>query len=597
MELLSPAGSLDAAFAAFKAGADAVYLGLKNFSARKKAYNFSNEELVTLLKYSKKNSKKVYLTMNTIIEDDEFEEAVNTALTFHNIGIDGIILQDIGFASVLMKIEPEIILHASTQMAIYNLEGVLEAEKIGIKRVVLARELSFEEIKRIKENSNIELEVFIHGALCYSFSGLCLASGILTGRSGNRGECAQICRNHYKTEDKKGFFFSCKDLSLEKEILKLKEIGIKSLKIEGRMKKAQYVFHTTKMYRNIIDGKEYDNEKISSQINFSRGNTKFFFSNEDEKITENFYPAHKGVFAGKAVNVREDSFEIRMPEIKIENEDTLLFFRKNDALLPLRIKIKSVIENKDTIIIKSDKLPEENADIFLIDKNIRNNFFKDTEHEHESDISFFKIYKHKIAPVSGLCMYEIFKDRENLNPSPSSLIPFTNLNKIKPNDLVQIDKFKIITLNPILFNFNIFIEAIKNLLTQNKSVSLLIGVSNISHLKITKELANFENCYFFIDFSLYIGNSKTYEFFREKLGDKLIFSYGWIESKKKLLENYASIIYPDNNFSPPFFISRINFFKEIYGENNSSTTIAISNKYDDFILEKDSSLTYLFKKL
>ena len=192
-ELLSPVGDFECLKSAVQNGADAVYLGASSFSARAKATNFDNHELLEAIKYAKLRNVKVNLALNTLIKNQEFEEAVNLAISSYNFGVDSIIIQDLGLATYLHQNYPQIPLHASTQMTVHNLDGVKQLEKLGFKRVVLSRELSLEEIKYIRENTSIELEVFVHGALCISYSGQCLLSSMIGGRSGNRGLCAQPC--------------------------------------------------------------------------------------------------------------------------------------------------------------------------------------------------------------------------------------------------------------------------------------------------------------------------------------------------------------------------------------------------------------------
>mgnify|MGYP003293631940 FL=1 len=201
VELLSPVGDFECLKAAVQNGANSVYLGASSFSARAKATNFGNEELLNAIKYAKLRNVCVHLALNTLIKNNEFENAVNLAIDAYNMGVDAIIVQDLGLATYLLKNYPEIPLHASTQMTVHNLDGVKQLENLGFTRVVLSRELTLDEIKYIRENTNVELEVFIHGALCISYSGQCLLSSAIGGRSGNRGLCAQPCRLPYTLLD------------------------------------------------------------------------------------------------------------------------------------------------------------------------------------------------------------------------------------------------------------------------------------------------------------------------------------------------------------------------------------------------------------
>ena len=258
-ELLSPVGNFECLKAAVQNGADAVYFGSGNLNARVRATNFSGETLKEAIKYAKLRNVKTNLTLNTLIKNDEFEDAIKLALEAYNYGIDAIIIQDLGLAKYLLKHHPEIQLHASTQMTVHNLSGVKQLEKAGFSRVVLARELDINEIKQIKENTNTELEVFIHGALCISYSGQCLFSSIVGGRSGNRGLCAQPCRLPYELIDSKnnkldsGYLLSPRDLCGLDFLPELIKSGIDSFKIEGRLKSPEYVATVTKIYRKYID--------------------------------------------------------------------------------------------------------------------------------------------------------------------------------------------------------------------------------------------------------------------------------------------------------------------------------------------------------
>ena len=275
MEILAPAGNLETLKSAIANGADAVYIGGKSFSARKNAVNFTNEELEEAVKFAHLYNAKVYVTFNTLIHDAEMKEAFDFAKFLYTAGVDALIVQDLGLIYMLKKYFPDFEIHASTQMTLHNMDGVKAAEKLGFSRVVLSRELSFEEIKSIKENTNAELEIFVHGALCMSYSGQCLMSSFLGCRSGNRGACAQPCRLPYSVYDENGkmickakYPLSLKDLCLVDELENLKNAGASSLKIEGRMKSPEYVSHVTTIYN-----KDHSGEKVSNEdmYRFTKG--------------------------------------------------------------------------------------------------------------------------------------------------------------------------------------------------------------------------------------------------------------------------------------------------------------------------------------
>ena len=291
-ELALPAGSLQCALYAFKGGADAVYFGLKSFSARKAAVNFSFEDVRKLKALCSEGGqyegKKFYVTVNTLASDSQLDDVIKLLRQLSYLKPDGLIVQDLGIAKIIREHFPSLPLHGSTQLAVHTIDGVKELQSLGFSRVVLSRELSFEEIKKIRlACPDIELKVFIHGALCYGFSGACMASQVITGdrnKSANRGSCAQICRTwfHCKETGKDSWLFSMKDLCLGELVRQYQEIGIEPLKIEGRMKGADYAYWCARYYSMILEGKtEKDPEVIwakdAMQIAFSRDTTDYFF--------------------------------------------------------------------------------------------------------------------------------------------------------------------------------------------------------------------------------------------------------------------------------------------------------------------------------
>jgi len=264
LELLAPAGSFEAFKAAVENGADAVYLGGKNFSARASAANFDLEELQKAVRYAHERQVKVYVTVNILVADQEFQELLDYFFTLHEIGVDAVILQDIGVAELIHMILPEMETHASTQMTVNTSWGVHHLEVLGFCRAVLARETSADEMKIIADQTPLDLEVFVHGALCVGYSGQCLMSSFIGGRSGNRGTCAQPCRMTYQLVNKEHenlliqqrtgeHLLSPRDLNLAEELAELKRIGIHSLKVEGRMKRPEYVATVIRLYRQALD--------------------------------------------------------------------------------------------------------------------------------------------------------------------------------------------------------------------------------------------------------------------------------------------------------------------------------------------------------
>ena len=300
-ELLAPAGDLDAGYAAFYYGANAVYLGLKSFSARANATNFTPEQLSELTAYAHHLNKCVYVTINTLIQEKELDELMRTLDVCDTCQVDGIILQDIGVAHIIKEHYPNLKLHASTQMAVHNVDGALALKKLGFTRVVLARELTLPEIEQIAAIKDLEIEIFVHGALCYAYSGLCQFSSIESGRSANRGKCAYPCRALFQWGEKKAHLFSMKDMALQEHILKL---PICSLKIEGRKKKDLYVAAVVDYYRHILDGKGVDKSKAENikQI-FSRPWTTFHLLGKNNDIIDTDFVGHRGLPIGQVEKV------------------------------------------------------------------------------------------------------------------------------------------------------------------------------------------------------------------------------------------------------------------------------------------------------
>ena len=277
-EILAPAGSLESLTAAVRCGANAVYLGGKAFNARRNASNFSDEELKNAVEYCHARSVRVYLALNTLVGDGELETAYDAIRSACEANVDALILQDTGLAALVRRVSSSMPMHASTQMSVQSIEGVRMLVKLGFSRVVLPRELSEKEIKAISSQTDTELEYFVHGALCMCVSGQCLMSSVLGGRSGNRGLCAQPCRLPFGVNSKGGNNLSLKDLSLVDELDRLREAGICSFKIEGRMKRPEYVAAAVTACRNSLDGKNDEDINNSLRAVFSRsGFTKGYF--------------------------------------------------------------------------------------------------------------------------------------------------------------------------------------------------------------------------------------------------------------------------------------------------------------------------------
>ena len=327
-ELLAPAGSMESLKAAIAAGCDAVYLSGKMYGARAFANNFDNDELESAIKLCHLYGIKVYITVNTLIYEDEVESFLEYIEFIHKINVDAVIMQDLGMIDLVRKMFPNLEIHASTQAHVHNLEGTKFMEQLGLARVVLARETPIELIEEIKKNTNIELEIFVHGALCLSYSGQCLMSSLIGGRSGNRGSCAQCCRQPYdliknnKKINKDKYLLSTKDLNTLYNIDKLIDIGIDSLKIEGRMKRPEYVYLIVSLYRKAIDSyikkgridiKDEDIKEIKKIFNrqFTKG---FIFHEDNNNFTNSYRPNHMGIDIGKVITYKNNKVTIKLSD-------------------------------------------------------------------------------------------------------------------------------------------------------------------------------------------------------------------------------------------------------------------------------------------
>ena len=261
-EVLAPAGNFESLKCAVMNGADAVYLGLTRFNARAKAGNFTTEELKKAVEFCRFFGVKVYVTFNTIYKQSEYDDVITCMKECRDIGVNAFILQDFSLISRIKSTMPDIVLHLSTQAAVHNLEGALAAEKLGFTRVILSREALLGDIEKIHKNTSLEIEAFVQGALCVSFSGNCYFSSLVSGFSGNRGKCMQLCRKQYVFNGKKAYWLSPKDVCMKNKVDQLIKAGVCSFKIEGRMRRPEYVGEAVNCYKTILSGEKYDISRL-----------------------------------------------------------------------------------------------------------------------------------------------------------------------------------------------------------------------------------------------------------------------------------------------------------------------------------------------
>lgn len=371
VELLSPAGNKEMLKSAIHNGADAVYLSGIKFGARKFADNFTNEELVNAIKYAHLYGVKVYVTINTLIKDNEVKDFIEYVEFLHKNNVDAVLMQDIGMIYLVRKTFPNLEIHASTQFHNHNVEDLKFLKSIGIKRAVLARELSINDIKNL--DVDIEKEVFVHGALCICYSGECLMSSIIMNRSGNRGCCAGMCRLPYRLyENEKrlmtegDYLLSTKELCTLENLKDILDAKIDSIKIEGRMKSPEYVGYVTKLYRKALN-QYYENKQIKfkeEEINnlkvlYNREFTKGYILNDNENIINQILPNHKGIKIGKVIKITDKYIKIKL-EKELNQEDAIRFNNSNLGMYA------NFIYDENKKLINKGKLNQ----IILIDNKV-----------------------------------------------------------------------------------------------------------------------------------------------------------------------------------------------------------------------------------
>ncbi|RGT77466.1 U32 family peptidase [Agathobacter rectalis] len=356
-ELLAPAGNLEILKGVIESGADAVYVGGSMFGARAYANNFTEEELLEAIDFAHLRGVKVYLTVNTLIKNSEFSKLYDYLLVYYKRGLDAVIVQDLGVVKAIHEYFPSMEIHTSTQMTVTGADGVRFLSQFGVTRVVMAREVSLAEMKRIHEETGMELEAFVHGALCYSYSGQCLFSSILGGRSGNRGRCAQPCRLPYTVEGKKDeYILSLKDMCGIKALDKLHDAGVYSLKIEGRMKQLEYACGVVKYYRSYIDSKkpvsDADYDRIKELGNRCGFTDRYYFDHNGSDMVTYVKPNFVSNAAEPSPEKRKLSIEGEL--VLREGEPGSLTVKRGDvtykaSIEPVSAALKAPLDKKAAI--------------------------------------------------------------------------------------------------------------------------------------------------------------------------------------------------------------------------------------------------------
>lgn len=449
-ELLAPAGSMEALKAAISNGCDAIYLGMQKFGARAYSSNFDFETLKEAVMYAHLRDVKIYVTMNTIVFENEIEEMKHQMDMLNEIGVDGIIVQDLAAFDYIVKNFLDMEAHCSTQMGIDDLDGTLLFKELGAKRVVLSREVEIEKVKEIRRTAKIPIEIFVHGALCVSYSGNCLMSGLIGFRSGNRGRCVGSCRKEYELIDKitdtslgKSYILSTKDLKTIDYVDDLKEID--SLKIEGRMKEPAYVANVVSKYRMALDNKITEEEKENLSKTFNRTFTKGYLFHEDKKdITNILRPNNYGYEIGRISKIVKDTYEITLTRTLNQND----IIRINHNNEDVNLTVARLYDKDGNLINKSDevcyiKIKEKlsKGDLVYITKDYQ--YYKELESSLEKEFKRFnlnlKVYTYPdsklVIDAEGLGFNYLYESEEILgvainNPTTKEQIikQFSRLN-------------------------------------------------------------------------------------------------------------------------------------------------------------------------
>ena len=531
-ELLAPVGSIESFWAAIEAGADAIYLSPKKLNARAYGKNFTLKEIADLKQTARKHGVRLYVALNSLMKESEILDCIEILSILNEIQPDALIIQDLGILHIAKKFFPNLRLHASTLMTIHNSYGVNVAKKLGFSRVVLARELTLKEIESIAQKVDCELEIFIHGAMCFSFSGLCLFSSYFGGRSSTRGRCVQPCRRVFKWGEKKGTFFSMDDLCAIELIPHLKRIGISSLKIEGRLKPAHYIYTVVKAYRSVLDATDKETlkkiEQAKENLKTALGrpmSTGFFLNKSAKNLICPTRTANTGLYIGKVCKLEKDTIELNNQRSSIEVGDKLRIVLKNIdkqfstnvlaiiKVSPIKIKLSAIPDEfqfslKDALVFKSDVAKKKNRKFSGIIEHFDNKYvYKNAAQTSKNIISTLRPLKKvkNIGKKRGQEV-ELFVAIKDLTQMRHLSLPrnikglFIELNSKNLKDLNKTKlkksfKEKIIWhIKPIIFE--------NELLQTEKLIHQLVRqgfrqfqISNISHLEFFTKKAKLFSTY------------------------------------------------------------------------------------------------------
>ena len=585
IELLAPSGNMESFMAAVSAGADAVYVGLKDFSARAKAKNFSYKQLKEICSYAHDKNVKVFVALNTLIKFSEIKNVLNSLEQISSAQADAIIVQDFGVVNLSKKYFPDIKLHASTQLTIHNSYGAKQAKQMGFERVVLARELSFDEIKKIRNSSDVALEIFCHGALCLCVSGLCLFSSFIGGYSGNRGRCAQPCRRLWSVDGKSGYFLSPKDFQLIDYIKQIKDIGVTSLKIEGRLKSADYVAKTVKAYRLLIDSDDKNYEQNLKQakellmLDYARQKTTFNFNMKSEDIFEPQKSKNLGLYLGTVKNKNDGIFVLSTKQDLFSGDTIRIVDKKRDKNSVL--KIGDIVKENDSYKINfKDLYIEKGFEVYKIADGQQQQIGRlENWNVGNSDVTI------KSSKIFNLSNIQPFNQKISL---PNLFIRINNikwiplLKKIKSALIVKLSKENILSIQNFASQKNIkdlyfelppYIEE-QDIKIYEKFINFIVEkrynnffVNNISHFYMFKE----KKVLLYAGQYLYVLNNYSAGFLAKYNIDGFVTSWeDDLRNIKELSKSLKSNMIVFLSGFPEVVISKMKFVEDIRNKNIKS---------------------------
>jgi len=542
IELLAPAGSIESFYAAVNSGADAVYLGGKDFNARQNSQNFDNDEMMDIIRYAHNKNVKIYVTLNTVLKDAEIVDALNYAVFLYENDVDAVIVQDLGLLYLIKKHIPDLPVNMSTQSTVYDEYGVKFYDRYKVKKIIMARELSLGQIREAVKNTNTDLEVFIHGALCACYSGQCYMSSFLGGRSGNRGKCAQPCRLSYSFYDKEKSslvdeldvlpVLSMKDFKAGETIYDLIDAGIKTFKIEGRMKGPEYTASVVAYYRTIIDnylsGEKQNLELLEQKAisTFSRGYTNGYLipSPEDE------------MFARTSSGVKGDNISEIEEEVKDKTGEFSLF-RRNDVEFEITLKVgepatlyatdglnnvtikskelcETSLNNPVTEEIVNEQLGKLGSSIYNLKSlkiNIENNVFlrKSTLNQIRRDATEY-LYEEGAMFYNRADIGEISNDKVfNFDIKKSNAKPIISLKINSDKEIELIDKVKV---KRVYLPYKLNLELVRNIEGVEKYLWIPNIVSKSEYNLFKKNIALYEELFD----GVCVNNVGSFHFFKQK---------------------------------------------------------------------------------